>query len=196
MRVCRACQGFIPPALARCPHCDATMRLRDKVATGLLVSSAAMTLMACYGLPPGCEDLQCFDDDTTGGVEQGMCDPETTPEILQAQASANGQLLAQSGTNEGTCGGAGYEVVYEWTPQAAGTYQIVVQPPANALLNVYVRDPSSSGSCGDEIQCEANEMGENVEVTVQATSTDPVLIVVDGRDTTVSGAYTLTITEQ
>jgi hypothetical protein len=31
---------------------------------------------------------------------------------------------------------------------------------------------------------------------VQATSTDPVLIVVDGRDTTVSGAYTLTITEQ
>lgn len=58
MRVCNHCEGFVPEANSKCPNCEASMeplkkkgRL-SKILYGITVSSAAMTLMACYGIPP------------------------------------------------------------------------------------------------------------------------------------------------
>ena len=65
---CSSCSGFLPPSAARCPHCghaEAPASARaglDRGVVGSLVAlatggAAAVTLMACYGLPP-CENTQ------------------------------------------------------------------------------------------------------------------------------------------
>ncbi len=63
MKSCRQCSGLVPEAAAKCPHCDVQIgRSRRSRLKALLTGGAAsVTLMACYGLPPGthCNDTVC-----------------------------------------------------------------------------------------------------------------------------------------
>lgn len=57
MQQCSNCQGFVPPALQVCPHCQQqpakNFRLGLKRALQLVLgTSVTMTLAACYGAPP------------------------------------------------------------------------------------------------------------------------------------------------
>lgn len=64
MQRCSACDGFIPASCTACPHCDpsqatidpAAARAWQRLAMLLRITggtAVAMTLMACYGAPPG-----------------------------------------------------------------------------------------------------------------------------------------------
>ncbi|MEM7181407.1 MAG: hypothetical protein AAF518_10875 [Spirochaetota bacterium] len=59
MQTCNNCNGFIPDSQQQCPNCGANLdhpskfrTTMKKVLYGLTISSASMTLMACYGAPP------------------------------------------------------------------------------------------------------------------------------------------------
>ncbi|HXU01565.1 MAG TPA: hypothetical protein VN903_11270 [Polyangia bacterium] len=68
---CSRCEGFLPSASAACPNCDARPSRRRRVAVLLGLAGSAslgLTMMACYGCPPGeCRDLSDASGDTTGG---------------------------------------------------------------------------------------------------------------------------------
>lgn len=193
MRSCPRCDGFVPPSLTVCPHCEASLAIpgaltmRGKIVTSLMVGSTAMTLMACYGAPCGADDA-CGYDETGGDPE---CDMMQTPEPLDT-LSAEGVLLGQPGTNRGTCGGSGYEVVYEWTPPAAGMYRMSVDANPDTVLYVRTADASMDGSCGDELACADDSDDYNPELTI-SLGTDPVFVVVDGYNPDAAGSFTLTI---
>ena len=58
MRICSSCEGFAPDSLSACPHCDTVLPAAPARRAGLWLKAAAgsavaMTLMACYGAPPG-----------------------------------------------------------------------------------------------------------------------------------------------
>jgi hypothetical protein len=78
LSTCPSCQGFVPQDSATCPNCEAaapTLELSagrtlvHRVAKGLAAvgvgSAFALTLMACYGLPP-CEPEEDQDGDGYG----------------------------------------------------------------------------------------------------------------------------------
>ncbi len=71
---CSSCAGFIPAAAALCPHCDARVPATSppflsRLARGVLGiaggGTIALTLMACYGIPP-CDDDEDRDGDGYG----------------------------------------------------------------------------------------------------------------------------------
>lgn len=78
---CPSCQGFNPPSTAACLHCGKALAPREsgRRARGWWALAgagvAAITLMACYGVPP-CEDgtYDCVDPDADGGVSDGGTD--------------------------------------------------------------------------------------------------------------------------
>lgn len=94
---CPSCSGFVPPGLGRCPNCGAQAsgggllrRLKILGVTGLLGGSAvALTLMACYGLPP-CEpgDPGCYPP---------LPDLKVTPADGGCAADAGGDLGPDGG---------------------------------------------------------------------------------------------------
>lgn len=125
MLSCPQCEGFVPATLHSCPHCEhslapATAQAKEqplsvrarawatKLGTGLMISSTAMTLMACYGAPCG-SDAECMgltesdssyetwgsgytetgswgtEDPETGGWETG--EPDTEEESDTAEES-------------------------------------------------------------------------------------------------------------
>jgi hypothetical protein len=60
MRSCKHCEGFVPNTSTQCPNCEepihAPKRRAGRLAKalyGVALSGAAITLMACYGPPPG-----------------------------------------------------------------------------------------------------------------------------------------------
>jgi hypothetical protein len=69
LSMCNACGGFVPAHQGRCPNCRSSRDRRARsIATrlGMLAGpigggAIAMTLMACYGMPP-CADgsLGCY----------------------------------------------------------------------------------------------------------------------------------------
>lgn len=82
LQSCSRCHGFVPPDALTCPHCDALVarpsgtdrtdafakrlfKMALNVTGGGLI---AMTLMACYGLPP-CDE---------GQMDDGTCVPPPT----------------------------------------------------------------------------------------------------------------------
>ncbi|ATB29812.1 hypothetical protein [Melittangium boletus] len=76
---CQRCHGFVPPELAECVHCGASMQepapRGGVMSKGLVVLAsagvAAITLMACYGMPPcntpapdgGSDPYHCYDQE-------------------------------------------------------------------------------------------------------------------------------------
>jgi hypothetical protein len=75
MKICSACDGLIPPRSLRCPNCQVTSpkvsRAVSLLSTLLGSSALAVTLMACYGLPPCDSD----DDADHDGAYASACDP-------------------------------------------------------------------------------------------------------------------------
>jgi hypothetical protein len=71
---CPSCQGFNPPATRACLHCghalESPSSRRSPGALWALATAgvAALTLMACYGVPP-CDDgtYDCQNPDPTDG---------------------------------------------------------------------------------------------------------------------------------
>lgn len=54
---CPSCDGFVPPRIEACPHCDAGVATRRRARLRRVLEVAgggaiAFTLMACYGAPP------------------------------------------------------------------------------------------------------------------------------------------------
>lgn len=198
MRSCPKCEGFVPSDLRACPHCERALAparglsLRAKIGSGLLAGSAAMTLMACYGAP-------CGADECLGPGPGETCDPEAMPEQLESSAlplMIEGTLIAQEGLERGGCGGSGDELVYAWTPPAAGSYRLSVQSSIDTVL--YVREPDEAlgGSCGEQLACnDDTPAGENPELELSLASTDPVFVVVDAFSVDSGGSFTLSIEE-
>ncbi len=76
MHACPACPGLVPARASRCPNCDTPIAPPSRLGAGVRALSAllgggaiAMTLMACYGLPP-CDASEDVDQD---GVFPGHC---------------------------------------------------------------------------------------------------------------------------
>lgn len=100
LAVCQECRGFVPPGATTCVHCGAAMP--EPLARGGMggvamlmglasAGVAAITLMACYGMPPcgppapdgGSDPYYCYDFPpanctspaaTDGGTDGGMTD--------------------------------------------------------------------------------------------------------------------------
>jgi hypothetical protein len=80
LTTCSHCAGFVPATATACPHCDTrqarSRRRRLAVLFGLAGSaSLGLTLMACYGCPPGsCGDYDPNADANadTGGADGGV----------------------------------------------------------------------------------------------------------------------------
>jgi hypothetical protein len=101
---CPACAGFLSPAAALCPHCDAPARPSRggrlaRAILGMLGSgAAAVTLMACYGggamhmrpnTPVACAD-GVVDSDHDGQCPPADCnndDPMISPLATEASDS-------------------------------------------------------------------------------------------------------------
>lgn len=80
---CQKCRGFVPPASTDCVHCGAPMGGSAPRGNAMLkglfcvasASVAAITLMACYGMPPceepapdgGTDEYHCYDDEPVEG---------------------------------------------------------------------------------------------------------------------------------
>ena len=70
MKQCHACNGFVPEPVSSCPHCGEAPKkkisqfsLKQKLTTLASVSGMMITLMACYGMPPGPD---CVTEDKDG----------------------------------------------------------------------------------------------------------------------------------
>lgn len=126
---CPSCTGLVPAHTSTCPHCEASVSspspLLSRLARGVLGvaggSTLAITLMACYGLPP-CEDTDDEDsdgsygqlcaygddcDDTNADIHPGADDPEGD-DIDQNCDGVDGIAEADAGvTDAGTGNDAG-----------------------------------------------------------------------------------------
>lgn len=95
---CPSCRGLVPASALDCPHCD-TMLVASpltraaKVLVGMATGGAvAMTLMACYGMPP-CEDGEsgnCIDEGVGGSGGGGGEEPATTTSSTGGTGGAGG----------------------------------------------------------------------------------------------------------
>jgi len=93
---CQKCRGFVPPASAECVHCGAPM-LESAPRGGVMLKGlwglagagvTALTLMACYGMPPcdapppegSTDPFHCYDNGppcdvllADGGTDSSQC---------------------------------------------------------------------------------------------------------------------------
>ncbi|MCK6590556.1 MAG: putative metal-binding motif-containing protein [Polyangiaceae bacterium] len=77
LTTCSSCRGFLPPGSSSCPHCQksaAAAGASPGLAAKLLAVASggmmAVTLMACYGMPP-CDDPGT--DSDGDGYSMGGC---------------------------------------------------------------------------------------------------------------------------
>ncbi len=91
---CTRCEGFVPADLSSCPNCTKFVP-RGRAVTGFLAvlgaGAAAITLMACYGMPVCEHTLSDGGTSTTcspepkdagpadAGQDAGVCDGGTNP---------------------------------------------------------------------------------------------------------------------
>jgi len=100
LKTCLSCEGFLPGSTSTCPHCGAAVSVEKASSAlsgivkgmALLATGGAMavTLMACYGLPP-CDD----DPDGDGYCGSTDCD-ETNPEIHRWADDPKGDGIDQN----------------------------------------------------------------------------------------------------
>jgi Putative metal-binding motif len=103
---CSDCNGFVPPRASVCPNCgakcgaeprSALSRAAKSVAMLATSTATAMTLMACYGMPP-CDDPQDKDGDGAPTCsEDGYddCD-DTNPDIYYGAPDEEGDGVDQN----------------------------------------------------------------------------------------------------
>ncbi|WP_155798200.1 DUF4215 domain-containing protein [Sorangium cellulosum] len=142
---------------------------------------------------------ECDDGNT---VDDDMCTNacEVNTEVACAAAVPITAEATEGDASEGTqgftgsCGGAGGEIVYRYTPAASGEVTITATPVGAADVVLHARtdcaDRDSELACADD-PFDA-EVAESITVTV--TEAAPIDIFVDSYDSGSSGAFTLTIT--
>ena len=100
---CSGCQGFVPGAMAACPHCGAEVRRLPGWARGLLMAASAgvacVTLSACYGAAALCE----YPD---GGEGRTLCTDGTT---TSSSGSSGTSGASGSSGSSGSTGSTGSE---------------------------------------------------------------------------------------
>lgn len=102
LSTCSSCSGFLPPAHSRCPNCGAEARSPGAgVFRGAFVAATggvtALTLMACYGLPPCDKDPTACVVDTTS----------TTGTTGTTGTGGSGGATTGTGVGGGTTAGTG-----------------------------------------------------------------------------------------
>ncbi|WP_437534458.1 putative metal-binding motif-containing protein [Sorangium sp. So ce726] len=123
---CPCCDGFVPPGASACPHCGATptaervscAQARHGIAGRLLAVASggmmAVTLMACYGMPPCDEPATDSDGDGYQATCEGYgpeedCD-DGNPAIHPGATDVAGDSIDQDCSGDDTplgTGGAG-----------------------------------------------------------------------------------------
>jgi hypothetical protein len=96
LHLCSSCDGFVPEAAARCPHC-ATARL-PRLLAKLAGAGAMLTLMACYGAmvgPPGVNSPQCPDNDGDRSCTPEDCNDQD-PSIYPGSPDDDGDGIDQN----------------------------------------------------------------------------------------------------
>ena len=188
----------MPTSTNQCPHCEHALApprglsLKAKVVTGLMASSAAMTLMACYGAPCGPDECGFGPGPTCDSEGQATALDESSLPVMPLVVQ--GTLTAQPGLNAGSCGGDGDELVYTFTPPDPGNYRMVVESEMDTVLYVRQADPTvHTGVCGDELDCNDESAGSSASELTVALSTSPIIVVVDNYSSSDSGDFTLTI---
>ncbi|MBS1149893.1 MAG: hypothetical protein H6Q89_1591 [Myxococcaceae bacterium] len=94
---CTRCEGFIPAAVTACPNCSKFVP-RGRAGSGFLAvlgaGAAAITLMACYGMPP------CDTQATDGGSGSGRCAivPEQDAGVPEDGGTSDGGVKSDAGT--------------------------------------------------------------------------------------------------
>ena len=105
---CPTCEGFLPAATARCPHCGTSVgwsrRAKNwaRIAGG---SAIAVTMMACYGAPPPGPMPTDPPDPSAGGedpskAEAGDAKAEAGDAKAEAGAAEGGESKADAGVVE------------------------------------------------------------------------------------------------
>lgn len=165
LSACPSCTGFLPPSAASCPHCGADAKAAEPRAVGSLVrglvavasgGAMAVTLMACYGLPP-CED----DADNDGYCLQDDCD-DTDPTINNYADDPLGDGIDQNcdgvdgynpdaSTSSGSDGGACFTCAYLASHSGADEAQAC---PTSAPLFQALKDCTCTTECS--AVCAAN----------------------------------------
>ena len=57
LQSCEHCEGFLPQGSLACPHCEAGVSRKGRLAMLALGAVSSVTLMACYGAPT--DELSC-----------------------------------------------------------------------------------------------------------------------------------------
>ncbi|WP_437734201.1 DUF4215 domain-containing protein [Sorangium sp. So ce1335] len=140
-----------------------------------------------------CDDGNTVDDDAC--TNACAVNPEAACAAAAPIAGDAAEGDASRGTQgfTGSCGGAGGEVVYRYTPLASGEVTITATPVGSADVVLYARtdcaDRESEIACADDPG--HFEAAESIRVTV--TEAAPIDIFVDSYDGARSGPFTLTI---
>lgn len=117
LTTCSSCSGFLPASAASCPHCGAAAVRPgsragvDKGVVGGIVALAAggataVTLMACYGLPP-CESTQTCGTGGTGTTSSTGSGTGTTTTSTTSTSTTSTSTTSTSTTTTSTSGGTG-----------------------------------------------------------------------------------------
>ena len=131
------------------------------------------------------------DGDGDGDGDMEACAKVPTVDLGTGPTTVDGSALNGSATNRGSCGGAGREQVFAWTPEVAGSYRISTEGDADLVL--YVR--TELETCGFEEACTDEAIGgESVEL--EALAGQPLFIVVDHFNFNEGSQFSLTIEEQ
>ncbi len=104
---CEACGGLVPPSARACVHCGATSRAWPPwvraLARAAAGGAALVTLMACYGLPPGYYRAPPPTADACPGNDadkDGVCAPadcdDHDPAVYPGAADPDGDGIDQN----------------------------------------------------------------------------------------------------
>ncbi len=183
---CPHCQGLVPAELSACPHCGQAMscdadprapigkRVVKTVAEVAFAGAAAMTLMACYGVP-------YYDDDDDIG---GPADPTvacSAARTLSLDLSPNGAnyIAFVSGSTEGgfdgfhSCSGTSNtntpERLFTLIPTTlrgqAGTLTVLVEADRHVVWTAdqcddFTDDDAVCGENGTRVELEVTSLQE------------------------------------
>lgn len=176
MITCTRCEGFAPPSLSCCPHCDAPIESAEPSrATKLLkragqvaaAAATAMTLMACYGAP---DDYQEPDPRETDPVT-ACNDAESLP--MDMQFSDDNFSEGTSSALDLTCSEYtnGGERIYRFSAPSDGSLQFSWN--SDQPVSVGVRAVCTDN---DESLCEAPSVDGSFELAM-AEGEDAFIII-------------------
>ncbi|WP_242516725.1 DUF4215 domain-containing protein [Sorangium cellulosum] len=141
-----------------------------------------------------CDDGNEVDDDVCSNACEVNPAAACAAAVPVADAAAAGDTSEGVRAFEGSCAGAGPDLVYRYSPEASGNVTITATPTGAADLVLHART-----DCADEaseLECtDAGFSGEAESITVEVTAGTPIDIFVDTYDNVAAGPFELTITQ-